>query len=128
GADDVHVSVEVGTVDRHTHVCLRRVVEAHLRAHLVEERVRVRPYVAFVQPRSVGNVLTLSRGEVVEHVHLVAASHECIDDVRADKARASGHDRSHAPYRRAAGMRFGVLTLPIAPWSEQVERWRYLDE
>ncbi len=25
-------------------------------------------------------------------------------------------------------MRFGVLTLPIAEWSEQVERWRYLDE
>jgi len=25
-------------------------------------------------------------------------------------------------------MRFGVLMLPTAPWSEQVERWRYLDE
>jgi alkanesulfonate monooxygenase SsuD/methylene tetrahydromethanopterin reductase-like flavin-dependent oxidoreductase (luciferase family) len=25
-------------------------------------------------------------------------------------------------------MRFGVLTLPTASWSEQVARWRYLDE
>jgi alkanesulfonate monooxygenase SsuD/methylene tetrahydromethanopterin reductase-like flavin-dependent oxidoreductase (luciferase family) len=25
-------------------------------------------------------------------------------------------------------MRFGVLTLPTAPWSQQIERWRYLDD
>jgi dTMP kinase len=35
-------------------------------------------------------------------VHLVAACEQRIDDVRADEARASGHDRPHAPYRTAA--------------------------
>jgi dTMP kinase len=35
-------------------------------------------------------------------VHLVSAGDEGIDDVRADEARASGHDRPHAPYRTAA--------------------------
>jgi dTMP kinase len=35
-------------------------------------------------------------------VHLVTALEQRIDDVRADEARASGHDRPHAPYRTAA--------------------------
>ena len=35
-------------------------------------------------------------------MHLVATREQRIDDVRADEARASGHDRPHAPYRTAA--------------------------
>jgi dTMP kinase len=35
-------------------------------------------------------------------VHLIAAREQRVDDVRADEARASGHDRPHAPYRTAA--------------------------
>jgi dTMP kinase len=35
-------------------------------------------------------------------VDLVAAREQRVDDVRADEARASGHDRPHAPYRTAA--------------------------
>jgi len=35
-------------------------------------------------------------------VHLVSAREQRVDDVRADEARPSGHDRPHAPYRTAA--------------------------
>jgi dTMP kinase len=35
-------------------------------------------------------------------VHFVPTREERIDDVRADEARPSGHDRPHAPYRTAA--------------------------
>jgi len=35
-------------------------------------------------------------------VDVVAAREQRVDDVRADEARASGHDRPHAPYRTAA--------------------------
>jgi dTMP kinase len=35
-------------------------------------------------------------------VHLVPARQQGIDDVRADEARPSGHDRPHGPYRTAA--------------------------
>src|SRR5262249_35917781 len=70
------------------------------RPHLVEERVGVGADVLLVQLGSLRNVLALPRREVVEHVHLVAARQERIHDVRADEARASGHDRPHAPYRR----------------------------
>jgi dTMP kinase len=40
--------------------------------------------------------------QIVEDVHLVPARNESVDDMRADEARASGHDRPHAPYRTAA--------------------------
>ena len=35
-------------------------------------------------------------------MHLVAAGEQRVDDMRADEARASGHDGPHAPYRTAA--------------------------
>jgi dTMP kinase len=40
--------------------------------------------------------------EVVEHMDFVASREESLHNVRADEARASGHDRPHAPYRKPA--------------------------
>jgi dTMP kinase len=40
--------------------------------------------------------------EVVEHMDFVASREESLHNVRADEARASGHDRPHAPYRKRA--------------------------
>src|SRR5947207_6091401 len=101
-ADNVDVGVEIGTLDRHAHVDLRRKVEADVGLDLREQRGRVGADVAGVQRGAVRDVLALAAGEIVEHVHLVAARKQRIDDVRADEARAPGHDRPHAPYRTAA--------------------------
>ncbi len=73
GADDVHVGVELGPLDRHADVSLRRQVEADLGAHLVEDSPGVGADVALVDVHALRDVLALPSGEVVEHVHLVPA-------------------------------------------------------
>jgi dTMP kinase len=40
--------------------------------------------------------------EIVEHVDVVVAREQPVHDMRADEARATGHDRPHGPYRTAA--------------------------
>jgi dTMP kinase len=100
--DDIHVRVELGPLDRDAHVDLRREVETDLRADVAEQRPQVAPQVALVELGALGDLLPLAVREVVEHVHLVSARDQRVDDVRADEARASGHDRPHAPYRTAA--------------------------
>src|SRR5438105_5052562 len=77
-------------------------MKADLGPHLVEDAFRVLADVTFVHARTAGEVLALPGREVVQHVHLVASRDQCVDDMRADEARASGHDRPHAPYRTAA--------------------------
>ena len=100
--EDVHVRIEVRPLDRHPHVGLRGKVEAHVRTSGVEHLTDLAPNVRHVELRSRRHVGALPFGEVVDHVHLVAAREQRIDDVRADEARPSGHDRPHAPYRTAA--------------------------
>src|SRR5204862_1667417 len=102
-ADDVDGCIEIGPLDRHAHVDLRAEVEAHVGPHLREQRSGSGADVAHVQlcvaPRQ---VLALAARQVVEHVDLVAAREEGVDDVRADEARASCHDRPQAPYGTAS--------------------------
>ena len=62
---------------------------------LVEELAERLPDVALVQRRAVGDVLAPAGREVVDHVHLVAAREQRLDDVRADESRSSGDDRPH---------------------------------
>ena len=47
----------------------------------------------------------VARREVVDHEHLEAVAHERVDDVRADEARASGHDRPLCHLRLPASRR-----------------------
>jgi dTMP kinase len=101
-SDDVDVGVEIRLLHRDAHVDLCREVEAGVGPNLREQRAGIGANVADVQLRAVGDVLARAAGEVVEHVHLVAACQERVDEVRADEARASCHDRPHAPYRTAA--------------------------
>ena len=44
----------------------------------------------------VGEVLALAGRQVVEHDDVVAAFHQCIDEVRADEARSPGNQSPHA--------------------------------
>src|ERR671935_29089 len=62
---------------------------------VVEDALRITPDVAFLQTCAVGNVVRPSVREIVEHMPLVTACEQRIDHVRADEARASGHDRPH---------------------------------
>ena len=95
GADHVDVRVEARILHRARDRRLGREVEADVRARRVEHAVGVGADVALVQ-RCVGqDVFPLPGGEVVEHVHLVAAGDERVHQVRADEARAAGHDRPH---------------------------------
>jgi dTMP kinase len=73
-----------------------------VRPGFVEDATRIRPNVALAELRTRRDVLPLPPRQVIEHVHLVPAREQRVDDVRADEARASGHDRPHAPYRTAA--------------------------
>jgi dTMP kinase len=77
-------------------------MEADFRTRFLEGALGVSPDVGLVQTRTVRDVLPLAGREIVEHVHFVTTGEQCIDDVRADEARASGHDHPHAPYRTAA--------------------------
>ena len=105
GAEHVHVGVEVGPLDGGADVGLRGEVEADLGPGGVEDDVCIAADVALVQHRVVGQVRAGARGEVVEHVHLVAAPDERVHDVRADEARPSGHQRPHPPDPRSRVVR-----------------------
>jgi dTMP kinase len=70
--------------------------------NIPEQRLGISTEITFAQARTARDVLAPPSREIVEDVHLVAAREQRIHDVRADEARASGHDRSHAPYRTAA--------------------------
>jgi len=100
--DHVDVRVVIGALDGHAYVRLRRQVEAQIGLHIVEDGVRVAPDVAFVHARTVRDVAGLPVREVVEHVDVVAAREQRLRHVRANEARASGHDHPHAPYRKPA--------------------------
>ena len=97
GADDVHVGVELGPLDGGADVGLCGEVEDDLGARLVEGGVRVRADVAVVQARRAVQVLARPGGEVVEHVYLVAAGEQRIDEVGADEASPACHQRPHSP-------------------------------
>ena len=69
-----------------------------LRSHRVEEVVERLADVAHVQLGAAGDVLLLAVDERVDDGDLVAARDERIDDVRADEAGSSGHDRPHGSH------------------------------
>ncbi len=95
-AEDVHVRVERGLLDRHAHVRLCGEMEHRFRPHRVEHFVR-RADVGDVQLGEGGNVLAHALGQVVQRVHLVPAGQERVDEVRADEPRPPGHDHPHFP-------------------------------
>ena len=100
--EDVHVCIEGRPLHGDAYVGLGREVDAHFGLDRIEHAARAVPNVRLVQLGSLGHVGARSLREIVEDVHLVAPREQRIDDVRADEARPSGHDRPHAPYRTAA--------------------------
>jgi len=96
-ADDVHLRVLDGPLDRDTHVSLGREVEDRLRPRLVEDVVEWLADVTDVELGLRRDVLARSADERVDDGDLVPARDERVDDVRADEARASGH---HCPHGR----------------------------
>ena len=93
--EHVHLGVELGPLDGRADVRLGREVEADVRLRRVERGVRVAADVALVQHGAGRDVLALPGREVVEHVHLVAAREQGLDDVRADEASAPCDERPH---------------------------------
>ena len=104
GLDDAerpeHVDLRVvdRLCNRGADVRLRGEVEADLGACLVEDKVEVvvPADVAHVQPHPVRHEFALAGGEIVEHVHLVAARRERRGDVRADETCTAG---DHCPHQ-----------------------------
>src|SRR5207247_844184 len=94
GADHVHVGVVPGPLDRDPHVGLRREMENGGRPQGVEDGVRIAD-VGGMERRPGGHVLSPSLREIVEHMHLVAAREQRLDDMRADEACPPGDDRPH---------------------------------
>ncbi len=79
-------------------------MEAHLRLHPGEHRSGVVPDVAFVERRRAGEVLPAAGREVVEHVNVVAALEQSVDEIRADEAGAAGDEDSHGSYHTDSSM------------------------
>ena len=94
--EDVDVRVGVGMLDREADIRLRREMEHRVGPDRVEDLVGP-PDVGHMQLGGSGHVLAPALREIVEDVNLVAAGEQGLDDVRADEARASGHDRPHSP-------------------------------
>ena len=99
-------------LDRDAHVRLRREVEDGLGPNCVEEVVERLADVADVQLGAAAHVLGRAVDERVDDGHLVAARDERVDDVRADEAGSSGHDRPHDRIlRTAVGWRSMFVTF-----------------
>ena len=92
GPEHVDLRVVDRLCNRGADVRLRGEVEADLGACLVEDQVEVvvPADVAHVQSHPVRHEFALAGGEIVEHVHLVAARRERRGDVRADETRTAG--------------------------------------
>ena len=82
-------------LDRDADVGLRSEVEDRLGSHRREEVVERLADVAHVELRSGRDVLLAAVDERVDDGDLDATRDERVDDVRADEAGASGHDRPH---------------------------------
>ena len=95
-ADHVDLRVVVGPRDGNADVRLGREVEADLRLQPGEELVLRLTNVALDQLHSLGQVLPLAGGEVVEDHHVFTAGDEPLGDVRADETRSSGNQDGHA--------------------------------
>ena len=109
-SEHVDCAITSGIGHRRGHAGLRREVEDGSGAELVERRS---------QRRSVGDVdprkgrwgrqpARVARREVVDDEHLVAVAHERVDDVRADEACPSGHQRP--PCHHVSLRRVGTTT------------------
>src|SRR5262249_1171617 len=97
GAEDVRAGVEGRVGDGAAHVHLRGVVVQDVRMLGADQfgRLRVED-VELVEARLRVQVLTLAGAQVVDHEHLVAGRQVGVDHVRADEARAAGHQDLHA--------------------------------
>ena len=105
-ADEVHVGVVVGPVDRHADVGLGGEVNAGVGTNALEEGAEGGA-VADVSLDERGlrrDVLPPSAREVVDHVNLVSPRDEGVGDVRADEACPAGDDDAHI---RIVGARVG---------------------
>jgi hypothetical protein len=91
GADDVDRGIVVRPPHRGLDVGLRGEVEDNVGTGGVDAVANV----VLDEGRCGVDVPALAGGEIVDDDHLVTPLHECIDEVRADEARTSGHDRAH---------------------------------
>jgi hypothetical protein len=80
-SEHVDVGVQVRLRDGHAHVRLRGEVEARVGSDGIEDGRGVGPDVRLVQGRPVRDVFAPPAREVVEHVHLVAAREQRLDNV-----------------------------------------------
>jgi hypothetical protein len=79
------------------HGAARRLVEDELAAlHCLVDRGLVED-VGLDEASGTVDVLSAPRRQVVEHHHVGAAFHECIDEMRADEPRPAGDQRTHVP-------------------------------
>ncbi len=101
-AQDVGARIEERVGDRAAHVHLRGVQVQDLRPLDADQRGGARVLdVELVEARSGIQVVAAAGGEVVDDDHLVARGHAGVHHVRADEARAAGHEDLHAPGGRA---------------------------
>jgi hypothetical protein len=96
-ADHVVHGVLVGSCDGDADVGLRREVEARVGTEVREDVAERLADVPLHELGASGDVLAQPAREVVDHQDVVAAREQRVGEVRADEARAAGHDRPHAP-------------------------------
>ena len=101
-APHVDLAVAARVLDGGHHARLRGEVEDRAGGRPLDRRVQRRAVgdVERVQPRRLRHVARVPRGEVVDHVHLVALREQGVHEVRADEAGSAGDEGAVGHPRR----------------------------